>query len=66
MYNIKAGYRIGNNIRHHTVPSLGKLYEIQSDTDNKILAERIEFYLSGGREIFPTDVPEYVEKLASG
>lgn len=63
-YRLCESYRIGNKVRHRTILSLGKLDEIQSDTQKKILADRIEFYLSGGREIFPTDLPEHVDKLA--
>ncbi len=63
-FRLCESYRIGNNVRHNTVLSLGKLDEIQLDTDKKLLTDRIEFYLSGGSEIFPTDVPEHVEELA--
>lgn len=48
----------------NTILSLGKIDEIQSDTQKKILADRIEFYLSVGHEIFTTVVPEHVEKVA--
>jgi hypothetical protein len=44
---------------------LGKLEEIQSDREKKMLADRIEYYLRGNLELFPADVPDHIEKLAS-
>ncbi len=47
-YKLCENYRIGNKIRHRTIHILGKLDEIQSDKGKKMLADRIEHYLSGG------------------
>lgn len=63
-YKLCESYRIGNNVRHRTILVLGKLDEIQSDNEKKLLADRIEYNLKGSREIFPLDIPEHVEKLA--
>ena len=63
-YKLCESYRIGNKIRHRIIHILGKLDEIQSDKEKKMLADRIEHYLSGAQEIFVMDVPEHVEKLA--
>lgn len=63
-YKLCESYRIGNSIRHRTLLALGKLDEIQSDSEKKLLADRIEYILKGSLEIFPSDVPEHIEKLA--
>lgn len=63
-YKLCESYRIGDKTRHRTIHILGKLEEIQSDKEKKMLADRIEHYLSGSQEMFVMDVPEHVEKLA--
>ena len=63
-YKLCESYRIGDKTRHRTMLVLGKLEEIQSDREKKMLADRIEHYLSEDLEMFPADVPEHIEKLA--
>src|ERR1017187_6181691 len=41
-YRLCESFRIGNKTRHRSILSLGKLEEIPSEMDRKILADRIE------------------------
>jgi hypothetical protein len=63
-YKLCQSYRIGEKTRHRTLLVLGKLPEIQSDSDRKTLADRIEYHLSGAVELFPVAIPDHVEELA--
>ena len=63
-YKLCESYRIGNKVRHRTVQALGKLEELENEDERKTLADRIEQLLTGGKEIFPVDIPSHVEKLA--
>jgi hypothetical protein len=63
-YKLCESYRIGDKTRHRTILVLGKLEEIQSDTDKKLLADRIEQYLSGSNALFAIDTPSHIDILA--
>lgn len=63
-YKLCESYRIGNKVRHRTIHVLGKLEELENEDERKALADRIEEILTGGLEIFPSQVPGHVEKLA--
>jgi hypothetical protein len=63
-YKLCESYRIGDKVRHRTIHVLGKLEEIENENERKILADRIEQLLTGSMEIFPSQVPGHVEKLA--
>jgi hypothetical protein len=63
-YKLCESYRIGDKTRHRTILVLGKLEEIQSDTDKKLLADRIEQYLSGSNALFTIDTPPHIDILA--
>lgn len=64
-YRLCEGYRIGNNVRHRTIVSLGKLEGIDSKEDKKFLADLIEVKIKGDRQLFAFDVKPGIEKLAS-
>jgi hypothetical protein len=63
-YKLCESYRIGDKTRHRSILVLGKLEEIQSDTDKKLLADRIEQYLSGNNALFTVDIPSHIDILA--
>jgi transposase len=63
-YKLCESYRIGNKTRHKTIHTLGKIDEIGTNEEKKILADRIEQLLKGGQTLFCLDIPEYIEKLA--
>jgi len=63
-YKLCESYRIGDKIRHQTYLSLGKLEELQTNEQRKLLADRIEQLLKGGQTLFSSMLPAYIEKLA--
>src|ERR1022692_817122 len=63
-YRLCESFRIGNKTRHRSILSLGKLEEIPSEMDRKILADRIEHLFNNTPGLFDHQVPAVVEKLA--
>lgn len=63
-YKLCQSYRIGNNIRHRTIYNLGKLEEISTEVERKLLADRIEQLIKGEQNLFSSDIPAHIEKLA--
>lgn len=63
-YKLCESYRLGNSIRHHTLLTLGKLDEIDNETEKKLLADRIEQLLKGTTVLFSSDIAPHIEKLA--
>lgn len=63
-YRLCESFRIGNKTRHRNILSLGKLEELPSEIDRKILADRIEHLLTNTSGLFDHDVAAGIEKLA--
>lgn len=63
-YKLCESYRIGNKTRHRAILNLGKLENIDTRHDQKLLADRIEQILRGGQSLFETEIPEPIEKYA--
>src|ERR1035438_5021629 len=63
-YRLCESFRIGNKTRHRNILSLGKLQELPSETDRKILADRIEHLLTNTSGLFDHEVGAVIEKLA--
>lgn len=63
-YRLCESFRIGKNVRQKTVLSLGKLTELPSEDQHKLLADRIEALILGQSEMFLTPVPKTIEVLA--
>ncbi len=63
-YKLCESYRIGDKIRHRTLFILGKLDEITTNHERKLLADRIEQLLVGSNAMFSSGLPENIEKLA--
>lgn len=63
-YRLCEGYRIGNNVRHRSILSLGSLEGIDSKEDKKMLADRIESLLQGEEQLFAYEVKSVIEKFA--
>lgn len=65
IYRLCESYRIDGSVRHFTVVNLGKLEELQSSEEKKLLASRIEDLVKNAGNVLPLDLmrPE-VEKLA--
>ena len=63
-YKLCESYRIGNKTRHRTVFTLGKLDEIETSEERKMIADRIEQLINGGQSLFISVLPDHIEKLA--
>ncbi len=63
-YKLCESYRIGSKTRHNTILVLGKIEEIPTEAERKILADRIEQLLRGGQSLFSSQMPGHIEKLA--
>jgi hypothetical protein len=63
-YKLCESYRIGNKIRHRTVLFLGKIEELETNEERKLLADRIEQLIIGGQTLFSSNLPEHIEKIA--
>lgn len=63
-FKLCQSYRIGDKTRHNTILVLGKLQEIETDAERKMLADRIDQLLTGGQSLFASQIPPNVEKLA--
>ena len=46
-YRLCKSYRIGDRPRHRTIINMGKLEEINSKQDRKLLVDRIEQWIEG-------------------
>ncbi len=55
-YRLCESFRIGNKTRHRNILSLGKLEELPSEIDRKILADRIEHLLTNTSGLFDHEV----------
>ena len=63
-YRLCESYRIGDNVRHRNLLSLGKLDELSSEREFKMLADRIEALFLGQPLLFQDTTPDSVEVLA--
>ena len=63
-YKLCESYRIGNKTRHRTIITLGKLEEIKTNEERKLLADRIEQLLINEQVLFTTTVSPDIEKFA--
>ncbi len=63
-YRLCESYRIGNNVRHKTVLSLGNLDELPDEEQHKQLADHIETLILGQSQLLLEPVSETIEVLA--
>ena len=65
IYRLCESYRLNGQIRHRTIVGLGKLDELATDDQKKMLGKRIEEILKYGTGLLLTELAdEQVEKLA--
>ena len=65
IYKLCESYRINGYIRHRTIIYFGKLDELESVEEKKLLAKRIEEMLKGGLNTLTVEIiDKKVEKLA--
>lgn len=63
-YRLCESYRIGNNVRHRSIVSMGKLEGIHTKEDKKMLADAIEFIIKGESRLSFFDTKPEIEKYA--
>jgi len=64
-YRLCESYRFENHVRHRTIIGFGKLDELETVEEKKLLAKRIEEMLKNGKSKLPINIiDEKVEKLA--
>ncbi len=65
MYRLCESYRVDGTIRHYNIINLGKLEELETVEQKKLLACRIEELIKNGGNVLPLDIMDAeVEKLA--
>ena len=65
MYKLCESYRRNGGIYHHIIIGFGKLDELETVEQKKLLAARIEEMIKNGENVLPIGVlDEKVEKLA--
>jgi len=65
VYKLCEGYRIGGQVTHRIIVSLGRLDELADDDQRKLLGKRVEQMLSNGGNTLPVSAAdEQVEQLA--
>lgn len=63
-YKLCESYRIGNKTRHRTILNLGKIDDVETPEDRKLLADRIEQLINGEYSLFTGEIPAHIEKHA--
>jgi len=65
VYRLCESYRINGSIRHRTIIGFGKLEELETVEQKKLLAARVEDMIKTGGNTLPIDIAdEKVERLA--
>ena len=65
VFKLCEGYRTGGNVTHRIIVSLGRLDELATDDQRKLLGKRIEQMLVNGGNTLPiSSADEQVEELA--
>lgn len=65
VYKLVEGYRINGQVTHRIIVSFGRLDELETDDQKKLLGKRVEeFLLNGGNTIPISLAQEKIEQLA--
>jgi transposase len=65
VYKLCEGYRINGQVTHRIIISFGRLDELKTDEQKKLLGKRVEqLLINGGNTLSTSDAGEPVEKLA--
>ncbi len=63
-YRLCQSYRVNGKPRHRTIISLGKLENLKTKEERKLLADRIEELLTGINRLFITEQESHIEVYA--
>jgi len=65
VYKLVEGYRIHGQVTHRIIVSFGRLDELETDEQKKLLGKRIEqLIINGGNTLSTSDADEKIEQLA--
>jgi len=65
VYKLVEGYRIHGQVTHRIIVSFGRLEELETDDQKKLLGKRVEqLLLNGGNTLSTSDADEPIEQLA--
>ena len=65
VYKLCEGYRINGQVTHRIIVSLGRLDELETDEQKKLLGKQVEqLFINGGNTLSTSDAGEQVEQLA--
>lgn len=64
-YKLVEGYRIHGQVTHRIIVSFGRLDELETDEQKKLLGKRVEqLIINGGNTLSTSDADENIEQLA--
>ena len=64
-YKLVEGYRIHGQVTHRIIVSFGRLDELETDEQKKLLGKRVEqLIINGGNTLSTSDADEKIEQLA--
>lgn len=65
VYKLVEGYRIHGQVTHRIIVSFGRLDELETDEQKKLLGKRVEqLIVNGGNTLSTSDADEQIEQLA--
>ena len=65
VYKLVEGYRIHGQVTHRIIVSFGRLDELETDEQKKLLGKRVEqLIINGGNTLSTSDADEQIEQLA--
>lgn len=65
VYKLVEGYRVHGQVTHRIIVSFGRLDELETDEQKKLLGKRIEqLIINGGNTLSTSDADEQIEQLA--
>jgi len=65
VYKLVEGYRIHGQVTHRIIVSFGRLDELETDEQKKLLGKRVEhLIINGGNTLSTSDSDEKIEQLA--
>ncbi len=65
VYKLCEGYRINGQVTHRIIVSLGRLDELETDEQKKLLGKRVEqLLINGGNTLSTNDAGDLIEQLA--
>jgi hypothetical protein len=65
VYKLVEGYRINKQVTHRIIISFGRLEELETDDEKKLLGKRVEeLLINGGNTLSISQIDERIEQMA--